>query len=146
MIFNHTLRVAVRSDGQSAPTYLPAGAIEPVGFGVDDTVLPYPVHAQPAVRLLQEYFVLPECFHFFDLTRLDTPGMRAEDSMAWDVFLLLDRLPEDRTQIDASTFALGCTPIHQPLPQDHRASAGRPPAAVVSPRPRPETGWYHRGA
>lgn len=127
LIFNHTLRVAVRSDGQTSPTYLPANAILPVGFGVDDTVLPYPDHAQPAFRLLQEYFVLPESYHFFDLTRLDTPGTRGEDATGWDIFLLLDRSPEDRTKISAETFALGCTPIinlfhktTEPIRVDHR--------------------------
>ncbi len=127
LIFNNTLRLAIRSDGQSAPTYLSAEAIRAVGFGVDDVVLPYPVHAQPAVRLLQEYFVLPECFHFFDLTGLDTPGCRADGAMGWDIFLLLNRTPEERTSINAETFALGCTPIinlfhktTEPIRVDHR--------------------------
>ena len=137
LIFNHTLKVAIRPLGGEArflgtrhtelgPRHY--SPLEPVGFRVDDAVLPYPDHAQPAFRLLQEYFVLPESYQFFDLVGLDTPGLFGDEgALRFEVLLLLDRHAEKRTGLGASTFALGCTPIAnlfpkttEPIRIDHR--------------------------
>lgn len=138
LIFNNTLKVVVCPDGGHHPTFLglrrtdqgprPYNPIEPVGFRVDDEVLPYPPSAQPAFRLLQEYFVLPESYQFFDVIGLDTPDLFGEEgALAFELLLLLDRHGERRTGIGSSTFSLGCTPIAnlfakttEPIRVDHR--------------------------
>ncbi|POA16949.1 type VI secretion system baseplate subunit TssF [Pseudomonas sp. FW300-N1A1] len=40
------------------------------GFSADEALLPYPRNVFDGYRILQEYFVFPQRFHFFSLTRL----------------------------------------------------------------------------
>lgn len=124
LLFNHTPQVAIVAGER--PAFLSGDCVAPVGFGVDEEVLPYPRHAQPAYRLLQEYFVFPESLYFFDLAHLDRAGIAAEATRL-DVFFLLDRVPGKRVSINRETFALGCTPIinlfpktTEPIRVDHR--------------------------
>lgn len=130
LLFCHVWRVAVlpvrEGEGRTftgTPTYLKNNAILPVGFDVDEEVLPYPPHAHPGYRLLQEYFLFPEKYHFFDLDGVVLPP----SSPQFDVLILLDRAPRDRVVVDRHTFRLGCTPIAnlfrkttEPIRLDHR--------------------------
>ncbi|MGH9466908.1 MAG: type VI secretion system baseplate subunit TssF [Terriglobales bacterium] len=110
LIFSSMAGVALRP-GNAAdttlPRWLPASALQAVGFAEDEEVIPYPLRAQPATRLLQEYFHFPEKFLYFDLDQLSTAG--CERSL--DVLLLLSRLPEEKLEARAADFQLGCTPI-----------------------------------
>ena len=56
---NITLR-APEGEPQVAPLRLPASALQPVGFGEDESLLDYDQRSFLGYRLLQEYFVLPE--------------------------------------------------------------------------------------
>ena len=122
LVFGHVIDVALAPENGS-PVILPRDAIRPVGFGKNEDVLPYPAHAHPAYRLLQEYFAFPRKYMFFDLAHLEKkPAGRKVD-----VLLLLDQLPDTRLQIDRDTFQLGCTPIvnlfrktTEPIRLDHR--------------------------
>lgn len=64
---------------------LPAKAIGFPGFTPDEALLPYPRNVFDGYRILQEYFVFPQRFHFFSLTQLarvwpaiSTPSLRFE--------------------------------------------------------------------
>src|SRR5271154_4872983 len=59
LIFCHVLNAAILPESAKRPVYLPASSILPVGFAADEDVVPYPSHALPAYRLLQEYFTFP---------------------------------------------------------------------------------------
>lgn len=59
----------------SRPRGLPASAVRPVGFGTDEAVLPCPPRAHRAYLLLQEYFIFPEKYLFFDIDGLGVDGM-----------------------------------------------------------------------
>jgi type VI secretion system protein ImpG len=107
LIFGNTLSVALLPEGTSRPVFLPEDAIKPVGFEAEEEVLPYPPHAHPAYRLLQEYFTFPEQFLFFDLDHLD----RHASDKSFDVLFMFDRTARERLTIDNDTFRLGCTPI-----------------------------------
>ncbi len=112
LLFAHSLQVVIVPDSGTGPRPLIDPSGEPcrpraVGFGPDEEVLPYPRQAHPAYRLLQEYFVFPEKFHFFELEGLGDNG--AEE---WfDVLILLAELPDTQLRLAPQTFALGCTPI-----------------------------------
>jgi len=54
-------------DGGSSVT-LPPESLRPLGFEHRERLLPYPPHAFPGYRLLQEYFHAPEKFLFLELT------------------------------------------------------------------------------
>src|SRR6185295_11246538 len=48
--------------------FVPAAAIQPVGFNDDEALLPVTLRSFQGYRLLQEYFSFPARFRFFDLT------------------------------------------------------------------------------
>jgi len=111
LIFAHCLGVAVLGDRGESPTLLTDRWGEPrmpleVGFGLDEEVLPYPHHAHPAYRLVQEYFVFPEKLHFFEVDGLEVHGGEGY----FDLLLLLDTIPGSRLSVTPDTFRLGCTP------------------------------------
>ena len=123
LLFRHAAGVMVLPDDGGAPVRLPPRSILPVGFEPEDEVIPYPPHALPSYRLIQEYFLFPEKFHFLDLDHLDA-CLRGE---TLDLLILLDRVPERRLAVDRRTFCLGCTPVvnlfrrtTEPLRIDHR--------------------------
>lgn len=116
LLFGHVVRVAIlpeSGEAKAPPVFLPREALEAVGFGRDEEVLPYAPPAHPGYRLLQEYFTFPEKFHFFDLRNLE--GHRSEAS--FDLLFLLDQSPRDRLYVDGRTFRLGCTPIVNLFPR-----------------------------
>lgn len=117
LLFSQVVRVAYLPGGVGAdhrPQILPAAtALRPVGFGSDEAVLPYPRHAHPAYRLLQEYFAFPQKFLFLDLA---VPQLTAETDVL-DVALLLRYMPKERLVIDRHTFAPGCVPVVNLFPK-----------------------------
>ncbi|MDR3518973.1 MAG: type VI secretion system baseplate subunit TssF [Azospirillaceae bacterium] len=102
--------------------------VQAVGFGAEDSVLPYPDHGQPAYRLLQEYFEFPRKFDFYDLA---LPAGRLQGDRV-DVLLVLSRSLPNRLTLRPDTFVLGCTPIvnlftrtAEPIRLNHRHTAYR---------------------
>ncbi|VDC32771.1 type VI secretion system baseplate subunit TssF [Pseudogemmobacter humi] len=65
-----------------------AGGAEPRGFAPEEALLPTPRASFDGYRLLQEYFALPERFHFFDLTGL-SPGFARATGSEVDLYILL---------------------------------------------------------
>ncbi len=121
MLFCNVRRVALLGEG--APVILPNDSIRPVGFGLDEDVIPYPLHSHPGYRLVQEYFALPQKFFFFDLAEL----ARHKCVQELDILFLMDRTPQRGLWVDKNTFMLGCTPIinlfsktTEPIRLDHR--------------------------
>jgi len=106
-LFCNVVRVAILPEDGSQPVYLPEDSIQPVGFAADEEVLPDPAHAHPAYRLIQEYFLFPQKYHFFDLANLNLHRSRS----GLDILILLNRMPREKLVIDRDTFMLGCTPI-----------------------------------
>jgi len=123
LLFCHVLRTAVLPEGARRPTYLQEPSILPVGFEPEEEVIPYPNHSLPAYRLIQEYFLFPEKFHFFDLDNLQLTG----GGNTVDILILLDRMPQSRLRVSRRNFLPGCTPIinlfratSEPIRIDHR--------------------------
>ncbi|HEV3041116.1 MAG TPA: type VI secretion system baseplate subunit TssF [Candidatus Angelobacter sp.] len=121
MLFGNVRGVAVL--GENGPVFLPNDSIRPVGFGLDEDVIPYPRHSHPGYRLVQEYFALPQKFFFFDLANLE----RHQGTQELDILFLMDRTPQRGLWVDRNTFMLGCTPIinlfqktTEPIRLDHR--------------------------
>ena len=123
----HVVGVAARPvDGE--PVDLGADALRPVGFAPDEEVLPYPPHAHPGYRLVQEYFAFPHKYLFADVAGLD----RIPPARAWELLVFLDARPPDWLAVGRDTFQLGCTPVvnlfrrtTEPLRLDHRRSEYR---------------------
>jgi type VI secretion system protein ImpG len=113
LLINQTREVWIRPVGSTPgqkPVVLPASALQPVGFGTEEGLLPYPPHAFMGYRLLQEYFMFPQKFLFVDLTGFQAAArMDLGDKM--EVLIFLDRAPRVDHVISSDQFKLGCTPI-----------------------------------
>jgi type VI secretion system protein ImpG len=118
LLFTRVWRVALLPRSKEPPVFLPEDSIQPVGFGPEESVIPYPPHAHPAYRLLQEYFQFPQKFLFFDLANLDRhPSREPNPDEKLDILILLTEIPRQRLVIDRHTFALGCTPVVNLFPK-----------------------------
>jgi type VI secretion system protein ImpG len=118
-LLNDTCRVVVRGgigDDRFATVELPADAIQPVGFGLDEGMFPYPNRSFPGYRLLQEYFTFPEKFLFVDVTGLSRVAPRGfGDSV--ELLFFLRRPPREVPAVQPENFRLGCAPIVNLFPQ-----------------------------
>lgn len=110
-LFNNVTQIAfARSADDDNPIVVKPGAIEAVGFGKDEILLPNSRHGAWQYRLLTEFFVFPQRFLFFDLCQLDLlkdAGFENE----LHVFLYLNNVSRDvENDVSADLFQLGCTP------------------------------------
>ncbi len=99
--------VLLPGEGRPDVQFLGPQAVRPAGLEPDEAVLPAPVHAHPAYRLLQEYFLFPHKFLFFDL---ELPQIQRAQRVA-EIGILLSELPPRAVSVNRSTFSLGCAPI-----------------------------------
>jgi type VI secretion system protein ImpG len=103
-----------RDESRTIP--LPASNLKPVGFSpATEALLPFGRRSVDGHRLLEEYFVFPEKFLFFDLEGLEPLGEAGFGEEAEIVFLLRPFERPERQQalemgVNAATFRLGCTP------------------------------------
>jgi type VI secretion system protein ImpG len=96
------------------PVLLRPDALQPIGFGEDEGMLPYPRRSFAGYRLLNEYFTFPDKFFFLDLTGLEKVlgGFkdRAELIFLIAPFELTERRQALEMGISAKTFQLACAP------------------------------------
>ncbi|AIR90644.1 type VI secretion system baseplate subunit TssF [Pseudomonas cremoricolorata] len=88
---------------------LPASSIAFPGFTPDEALLPYPRNVFDGYRILQEYFIFPQRFHFFTLTGLDKVWPSAHASQ-FDIEFNFSRQLPDTLRIGNADFSLFCTP------------------------------------
>jgi type VI secretion system protein ImpG len=118
LLFNNVFRVVVRSPGpgKAAAVDLPDNAIEAVGFGRQEGLLPYPDRSFLGYRLIQEYFTFPAKYFFFDLAGFDRID-RSQFTESFQILLYVsaferrERLRDLEQNVDRDTFQLGCAPI-----------------------------------
>jgi len=97
--------------------WLKSEAIQPVGFGADQALIPYTSRSFSGYRLLHEYFAFPERFRFVDLVGLGKELAR-HGGHELDVVIPLAR--GDATLgplVDKTSFALHCTPAINLFPK-----------------------------
>ena len=95
---------------------LSARNLEPMGFGEDEDVLPYPRRSFMGYRLLQEYFAFPEKFFFLSLKGLSALQRAGLTTKAELLFLISPFEQDGRHQrlevaVNEKTLRLGCAPI-----------------------------------
>lgn len=130
MLFNNAVRIELRLETPEGArsVQLPPGTLYPVGFAEEEGMLPYSKHAFIGYRLLQEYFVFPEKFLFFDLQHLEQIRQLGKTSRI-DVVIYFDREHPLKDQVSRKNFLLGCTPVvnlfskvAEPIKIDHTRS------------------------
>lgn len=106
-------RVVVRVPGAGSTgslRALPPTSVTPVGFAENEAILPYPPHAFPGYRLLQEYFALPQKYLFIDVVGLPPlAALGVKD--AFEILFEFDRAPEGALRLGTENVRLHCTPI-----------------------------------
>ncbi len=119
LLFSRLNRIQVRDltpGSKLAPVHLPASALEAVGFGADEGMVPYSASSFAGHRLLMEYFAFPEKFFFLDLTGLEAVAQAGFKDAIEVIFLISDvegsgRVQRLEIELSKKTFRLGCTPI-----------------------------------
>jgi type VI secretion system protein ImpG len=106
--------VLPRASGSSNPGWyklLPKTALQPRGFHEDDALLPSGQRSFQGYRLLQEYFAFAQRFMFVEVNGLG-PSARACAERELEIVILLNRGDARLEQtLDATHFALNCTPV-----------------------------------
>ncbi len=133
LLNNHLLQVVIRPldvKGIAPVVLTPQQGLRPVGFDLDQGLLPYGAVSFPGYRLLSEYFAFPQKFLFVDL--LGWQHLRfKEPCRQVEVILFLNRtLPRLEQKIEPSVFRMGCTPI----------------VNLFEPPPAEPMLWHHRRA
>jgi type VI secretion system protein ImpG len=132
------LGVAVTVDNTG--TVLPPTSLQARGFSDDEALLPVSGQSFPGYRLLQEYFAFSQRFLFLSIDGLK-PFMSRCESDEIELVVLLSRTDQALEQrVDASHFALHCTPCVNLFSRrtDRIAVSGEPfEHHVVPDRTRP---------
>ncbi|MBC3498195.1 type VI secretion system baseplate subunit TssF [Pseudomonas kermanshahensis] len=88
---------------------LPASCIAFPGFSPQEALLPYPQNVFDGYRILQEYFVFPQRFHFFSITDLQKLWPAQHSPQVIIEFQFSRPLPET-LRLGKNDFNLFCTP------------------------------------
>jgi type VI secretion system protein ImpG len=84
--------------------------VEPKGYSPTEAMLPTPKPSYDGYRLLQEYFGMPERYHFIDLVGL-SPAIRKAAGNEVDIYILLrSGMPEVASSVAPEAFHLFATP------------------------------------
>lgn len=117
LLCNNCRDVIVREVGTGThpKTVTLSASPEPMGFGADEGMLPYPGKSFQAYRLLQEYFAFPEKFLFLDIAGLEALRVANMGSAIELIFPIASwERSEWRPMLEAgvttSTIRLGATP------------------------------------
>jgi type VI secretion system protein ImpG len=152
LLLNSCDSILLRQPGPRAipDIVLPAASLVPVGFELDEGVLPVPRRSHLGLRLLTEYFAFPEKFFFLDLHGLDRSAAVAGSAL--EVVFLISRfeLAERRAQLEAAvtadTLRIGCTPVANLFPHTSepiRLTQRRPEYPIIADARRQKaTGIY----
>jgi type VI secretion system protein ImpG len=124
LLLNNCTRILLRdpADPKREPIVLPASAISPVGFDLDQGMLPTPRRSFLGYQLLQEYFTFPEKFYFLDLSGFDRAraagfGNRLEAVFLISSFERSDRRPVLEAGITKDVIRPACSPIINLFPK-----------------------------
>lgn len=112
LIFQNIVTMGlVRSLNDSNPIPMDKTCIQPVGFGQEEGLFPYPEQSFLGYRLLTEFFAFPHKFLFFDLHLPDTLSMQ-EIGSEIDILIYLSGSDTELSSIlTEKSLMLGCTPI-----------------------------------
>jgi type VI secretion system protein ImpG len=131
LLRRYLARIFIGAKGSDSMVTLSPESLKPVGFGPDEGIIPYPGHAFPGYRSIQEYFMLPEKFLFLDLVGWDQWQDRGKD-LQFEIRFELNRTPETPPRIKTADFVLGATPVinifpfdADPIRLDHRRTEYR---------------------
>ena len=118
---------------------IPKANLKLVGIDQTQPMLPWPENAPEEMRLLQEYFTLPQKLLFVQLTGLDALDARPTDQ--FELQFRFRRPPPLPERVERDSFRLHCVPVvnrfeisADPITRDFRAHEYLIRAAGMNPR------------
>ncbi len=113
----HTTNILITTD--KGHINLPKTALQPVGFTLNEELFPYPPLAWEGYRLLQEYYVFPQKFNFFDI--ILPKGLVLQGNSTFTcTFALEPTLTKNFPTYTLEDFALFATPATNVFPFETR--------------------------
>jgi len=110
LLNRYVRRIRITPARGGSPLDLDPDHLRPAGLAENEALIPYPGHAFPGYRLIQEYFLLPRKFLFMDLTGLEKWKDRGAGTQFDITFELVDP-PFFPRQIKPEHFTLFATPV-----------------------------------
>lgn len=101
-------RIEIVHSGGEKTVRVPLSNFVPVGYGPQEQILPVKNNLNPAYSLLQEYFLFPRKFLFFDLKNLR--GLLGQGS-EFVLKFVFKSAARTLASVNKSTFKLGCVPV-----------------------------------
>ncbi|MDM8348553.1 type VI secretion system baseplate subunit TssF [Pseudomonas sp. sp1636] len=102
-------------DQPVAALQLPSSTVQPVGFGEDEALIPYPLNTFRGYRYLQEYFAFQEKFLFVDLKGLDAlkrlPPELLKQARGLELRFDIHKAGVQRIRPTLDNVRLYCTPV-----------------------------------
>ena len=127
LLLNDAIAIALASEPKSIEWInLGTQALQPVGFGEGEGLLPYPAQSFVGYRLLTELFAFPEKFRFLELSGLGSERLAGAGGTI-ELYIYLRRSdPELEHSVSRASLQLGCTPVvnlfkqrAEPIQLDH---------------------------
>lgn len=126
LLFKNVRQITISPLGSGESLILSPDYLKPVGFSNEESLFPYPSNSFPGYRILQEYFILPSKFLFFDLFGWERWKNRG-DEKRFEISFELGDLPPSLPKVKKSSFVLAASPAvnifsHEadPIRLDHR--------------------------
>ena len=108
LLFNYIRGIRISGEDGSL-CVLSKHNLKAVGFEDDEALLPYPSQSFPGYRILQEYFILPEKFLFFEIDGLKNWRNRGA-SGKFRITLELEKIPLSFERFTKEDICLFATP------------------------------------
>jgi len=117
ILTNYLQRIVVKTPEEGSSFVLPKNALRPVGFDMENALLPYPSLSFSGYRILQEYFILPRKFLFFELHGWEN-WRRRGTGKGFEILFELMPSPVELPKINSSHFILFGTPVVNLFPHE----------------------------
>ncbi|MBP8985044.1 MAG: type VI secretion system baseplate subunit TssF [Syntrophobacterales bacterium] len=117
ILTRYVRQIVVRPSEKGSPCVLPKDALKPVGFDTENCMLPFPSLSFSGYRLLQEYFLLPRKFLFFELHGWETWQERGKGKRFEILFELMPS-PIAPPKVKSDNFILFGTPVVNLFPHE----------------------------
>ena len=117
LLRNHVRKIVLSSTDTGSGCEIPSDRLKPVGYSDKESLIPYPSNSFPGYRLLQEYFILPEKFLFFDLTGLEHWTDKG-DGARFSITFELDDFQFTPPKVKTESFVLFATPVINIFPHE----------------------------
>lgn len=126
LLSTHVKEIMIQAADDENAFRLGPECLVPVGFDSDEALIPWPTHAFEGFRLIQEFFLMPEKYLFFELSGIDSWNTHS-NAQDFHVDFVLDKSFEEVVKCSIRSFVLFVTPAINVFPHgahpviyDHR--------------------------